>query len=225
MSSRQQGLSAPLMPMAAPSVPLTLVFVPAVFQNAAETFDETYRFVGPAVRAGEWAPPAAQPVLLVSLGTAFTDRPDVFRACAQAFAATEWHVVMSLGRTDPTLLGGPPPNVEALPSVPQQAVLGHATAFVTHAGMNSIMEALSRAVPLMTLPQMPEQALNARRVRELGLGEVLDSEVRTPELVRETVLRVAGNAGVHDRLARLAEEITAAGGAAAAADAVLGLLG
>lgn len=223
--SQQQGLPAPLVPMAAPPVPLTLVFVPAAFQIAAETFDETYRFVGPTVRAGEWAPPGGKPVLLVSLGTAFTDRPDVFRACAQAFAGTEWHVVMSLGRTDPALLGELPPNVEALPSVPQQAVLGHATAFVSHAGMNSIMEALSHAVPLVTLPQVPEQALNARRVRELGLGEVLDSEALTPELVRETVLRVAGDARVHDRLAWLAKEITAAGGAKAAADAVLDLLG
>ncbi|WIX75415.1 glycosyltransferase [Amycolatopsis carbonis] len=223
--SAQQGVPAPLVPMAAPSVPLTLVFVPAAFQIAAETFDETYRFVGPTVRAGEWAPPAGKPVLLVSLGTAFTDRPDVFRACAQAFAGTEWHVVMSLGRTDPALLGELPPNVEALPSVPQQAVLGHASAFVSHAGMNSIMEALSRAVPLVTLPRVPEQALNARRVQELGLGEVLDSGALTPELVRETVLRVAGDPGVQDRLARMAKEITAAGGATAAAEAVLDLLG
>lgn len=124
--------------------------------------------------------------------------------CAQAFAGTEWHVVMSLGRTDPALLGELPPNVEALPSVPQQAVLGHATVFVSHAGMNSIMEAVSRDVPLVTLPQVPEQALNARRVRELGLGEVLDSEALTPELVRETVLRVARDPVVHDRPAWLA---------------------
>ncbi|MEV4603095.1 macrolide family glycosyltransferase [Amycolatopsis sp. NPDC049253] len=223
--SRQQGLPAPLVPTAAPPVPLTLVSVPAAFPIAAETFDATYRFVGPTVRAEEWAPPAAKPVLLVSLGTAFTDRPDVFRACARAFAGTEWHVVMALGRTDPALLGELPPNAEALPSVPQQAVLGHASAFVSHAGMNSIMEALSRAVPLVTLPQVPEQAVNARRVRALGLGEALDSEALTPELVRETVLRVAGDAGLHDRLARMAKEITAAGGAKAAAGAVLGLLG
>ncbi|WP_326836549.1 macrolide family glycosyltransferase [Amycolatopsis rhabdoformis] len=224
--SADQGFAQPLVPMAAPPVPLTVVFVPPAFQLATETFDETYRFVGPTVGAGDWEPPSGdRPVLLVSLGTAFTDRPDVFRACAAAFAGTEWHVVMSIGRTDPALLGELPSNVEAFASVPQLGVLRHATAFVSHAGMNSIMEALALEVPLVTLPQVPEQALNARRVRELGLGEVLDSEALTPELVRGTVLRVAGDPAVRDRLAWLAKEITAAGGAAAAADAVLGLLG
>ncbi|MEV6899252.1 nucleotide disphospho-sugar-binding domain-containing protein [Amycolatopsis sp. NPDC051372] len=134
-------------------------------------------------------------------------------------------LVAELVERGPALLGELPPNVEALPTVAQQAVLGHAAAFVSHAGMNSIMEALSLAVPLVTLPQVPEQALNARRVQELGLGEVLDSEALTPELVRETVDRVAGDPVVHDRPAWMAKEITAAGGAKAAADAVLDLLG
>lgn len=46
-------------------------------------------------------------------------------------------------------------------------MLRHARAFVTHAGMNSIMEALCHEVPLVMVPRTPEQAANADRVHSL----------------------------------------------------------
>lgn len=221
-----QGLSAPLLPLVVPEVPLTLVFVPPAFQIAADTFDASYRFVGPTVPTpGEdWPAPEGRKLLLVSLGTAFTDRPDVFRTCAAAFADTDWHVVMSTGRTARQELGTLPVNVEAAASVPQTAILRQATAFISHAGMNSIMESLACAVPLVTLPQVPEQALNARRVVDLGLGASLESQDLTPDLVRETVLAVAADERVRDRLKWMSGEIEAADGASTAAYAILGLL-
>jgi MGT family glycosyltransferase len=225
--SSGQGLAAPLLPMVIPPVPLTLVFVPPAFQIAADTFDDSYRFVGPTPRraSGFWTPPADdRPLLLVSLGSAFTDRPDVFRACAEAFADTDWRVIMSTGRTSRADLGELAANIEVAESVPQQAILRHATAFISHAGMNSIMEALSFGVPLLTLPQVPEQALNARRVVELGLGAHLDSDALTPALVADTVGKVSSDETIRERLDWMTHEITAAGGATAAADAVLNVL-
>lgn len=223
----EQGMGTPLLPLAVPEVPLTLVFAPFAFQIAAETFDRhAYRFVGPTVSPDErqWSPADERPLLLVSLGTAFTDRPDVFRTCADAFADSEWRVVMSIGRTSRAELGKVADNVELAESVPQQAILRHATAFVSHAGMNSIMESLSFGVPLVTLPQVPEQSLNARRVAELGLGAVLDSDVLTPGLVRDAVDEIALDESVRDRLDWMSGEIAAAGGAVVGADAVLALL-
>jgi MGT family glycosyltransferase len=224
--SVKQGLTALLAPMAVPPVPLTLVFVPPAFQIAADTFDPSYRFVGPTLRPDtSWQPPAdGRPLALVSLGSAFTDRPDVFRACAAAFADTGWQVVMSIGRTPRAALGSLPGNVQVAPALPQQAILRHASAFVSHAGMNSIMEALSCAVPLVTLPQVPEQDLNARRVKELGLGQLLDGDNLTPDRVRAAVLDVAADQQVRERLKWMAGEIAAAGGASAAADAILAQL-
>jgi MGT family glycosyltransferase len=226
--STKQGLTSPLLPMGIPPVPLTLVFVPPAFQIAADTFDLSYRFVGPTMQPvppdTKWQPPVAGgPLALVSLGTAFTDRPDVFRACAAAFADTDWHVVMSIGRTPRASLGSLPDNVQVAPSVPQHAVLRHATAFISHAGLNSIMEALTCAVPLVTLPQVPEQGLNARRVKELGLGELLDDDL-TPDRIRAVVLDVAVDQQVRERLKWMAGQIAKAGGASTAADAILAQL-
>ena len=225
--SVEQGLPAPLLPLVVPEAPLTLVFVPPAFQIAAETFDDTYRFVGQttAPDTGEWAAPADdRPLLLVSLGSAFTDQPDVFRTCAAAFADTDWRVIMSIGRTPRAALGELAANIEVAESVPQQAILRHARAFISHAGINSIMEALAFGVPLITLPQVPEQALNARRVAELGLGAQLDSDELTAALVAETVGTISSDPAIRQRLDQMSADILAAGGAVAAADAVLDVL-
>ncbi|MFJ8441346.1 glycosyltransferase [Kitasatospora griseola] len=58
-------------------------------------------------------------------------------------------------------------------AVSQVAVLRRATAFVSHAGLNSALEALRYGVGLVAVPQAPEQAANAARLVELGLGERL----------------------------------------------------
>lgn len=225
--SKEQGLASTMLPMVVPPVPLTLIFVPPAFQIAADTFDASHHFVGPTMHpTGQWQPPGdGAPIALVSLGSAFTDRPDVFRACATAFAGTSWHVVMSIGRTSPESLGALPGNVQVESFVPQQVILRHASAFVSHAGMNSIMEALSFRVPLVTLPQVPEQDLNARRVRELGLGELLDADNLDPDAIRDAVLGVAASQRTGERLQWMAGEIAQAGGARAAVDAILAVVG
>ncbi len=134
---------------------------------------------------------SVSPVLFVSLGTIFTDRPEFYRTCIEAFADGSWQVAMTVGDMDPAALGPLPPTVDARPRFPQPAVLRHASAFVSHAGMNSTMEALYYGVPMVTFPQMPEQAANADQVQELGLGERLDPETLTPDTLRAAVSRVS----------------------------------
>jgi UDP:flavonoid glycosyltransferase YjiC (YdhE family) len=87
------------------------------------------------------------------------------------------------------------------------------------------MESLMRQVPLVAYPQIPEQAANARRVAELGLGRVLATDRDLdPDELRRTVEEVAADQGIRANLARMAEHVRAAGGPAAGADAVEALL-
>lgn len=117
-------------------------------------------------------------MLLVSLGTAFNRRPDFFTACADAFADTDWHVVMAIGEhTDPKGIGATAPNIEVASHVTQLAVLRHATAFLTHSGMGSTMEALYYQVPMIAVPQVHEQAVNAQRMQQLNLGRCLEGRM------------------------------------------------
>jgi MGT family glycosyltransferase len=86
--------------------------------------------------------------------------------------------------------------------------------------MNSVMESLYHGVPLVTLPQMVEQDVNARRVEELGLGVRLDPAAVTPEQLRRAVTSLLDDDATHARLAYLRASARDAGGAVAAADAI-----
>ncbi|MFF4607336.1 macrolide family glycosyltransferase [Streptomyces sp. NPDC001339] len=202
-----------------------VAFVPKEFQPGGDTFGDDFAFVGPCLgdRAfqGSWQPPASgEPVLLVSLGTAFNDRPEFFRTCVAAFSGVPWHVVLSVGGVDPAELGEVPPNIEVHPRVPQLAVLEKASVFVTHSGMGSTMESLHYGTPMVTLPQTVEQAAIAHRVAELGLGTGLPEGGITAEGLRAAVLGLASDAAVRERVRAMGERVRQAGGARRAADAL-----
>jgi MGT family glycosyltransferase len=207
-----------------------LVLIPRAFQYAGETFDARHTFTGPCFGPQRpltgWAPPAnGNPVLLVSLGTsAFNDQPGFFRQCARAFADLPWNLVMTLGGgVDPASLGPLPPNVEARPWVPHPAVLRHASAFVTSAGMGSVMEAFYCGTPLVLVPMHGEQEVNTERVVELGLGVRLPREELTPESIRDAVLAVAADEGIGARMRAMRDHTHEGGGAVTAADRILAL--
>ncbi|WP_103348662.1 macrolide family glycosyltransferase [Amycolatopsis sp. CA-128772] len=200
-----------------------VAFVAKEFQYHGETFDDHFAFVGPCLGdrtyQGGWQPPSdGRPVLLVSLGTAFNDRPEFFRAVVTAFTGEDWHVVLSIGALDPATLGELPPNVEAHAHLPQLTVLEHASAFLTHSGMGGTMEALYFDTPMVTLPQSVEQAAVAHRVAELGLGTNLAGQEPTPELLRTAVRSTAADGRIRAAVAAMGARVRAAGGAARAAD-------
>ncbi|MFG1706263.1 macrolide family glycosyltransferase [Nonomuraea sp. M3C6] len=205
-----------------------LVMLPRAFQFVGETFGDGYEFVGPALtqRAyqGGWEPSGDLPVVLVSLGTGYNDRPDFYRTVLRAAEGRPWQVVLAVGGVDPAALGPVPPNVEVHAQVPQLAVLSHARVFVTHAGMGSTMESLHFGVPMVTVPQMAEQRANADRIAELGLGRALPIGDVTGSAVWEAVAEVAADQRVRERLSWMKGELAAAGGATGAADAVEKLL-
>ncbi|MGH3588777.1 MAG: macrolide family glycosyltransferase [Pseudonocardia sp.] len=204
---------------------LNLVFVPREFQPAGDSFDERFRFLGPLLGNREqtqpWSPPdPGARVLFISLGTIFTNHLEFYRTCIEAFGDGSWQVAMTVGEVDTAALGPIPSTVDIRPWFPQLAVLRHVAAFVSHAGMNSTMEALYYGVPLITFPQMPEQVANADRVQELGLGERLDAGTVTVEALRAAVTRVASNPRVHAKLDRMRKAIRDSGGATRGADVI-----
>ncbi len=202
-----------------------IVTVPRAFQPEGSTFGEGYHFVGPVLTErrfqGEWQPPDDTPVLLVSLGSAYNDRPEFFRMIVESASDRPWHVVIAIGdsvsRAD---LGDLPPNVEVHRQVPQVAVLRHAAAFVTHAGMGGVLEGLAHEVPMLAVPQMAEQRANGDRLVELGLGTQTPPDQVTPDRLWTSVEELAGDRHIRERLRWMKSEIDAAGGAEAAADAV-----
>jgi MGT family glycosyltransferase len=193
----------------------SVVFVPKEFQPFGETFDESFHFVGPALGsrlAEEWSPRRADlPLLFVSLGSTMSDA-GFYRACVDQFGDGAWQVAMTARD-----VVAAPENIDVRPWFPQPAVLKHADVFISHGGMNSTMEALHQGVPLVVVPQTPEQAANADRVAELGLGERVDDHGE----LRTAVERVAKSGTIRSNVDRMRAAISNAGGAGRAADVVL----
>jgi MGT family glycosyltransferase len=204
---------------------LNLVFVPRAFQPAGDTFDARFRFLGPVLgdreTAEPWSPPHLDlPVLFISLGSIFTDHPAFYRACRDAFDDGRYQVAMTIGDVDPADLGPLPATMQVRAWFPQPAVLRHAAGFVTHAGMNSTMEAIHYGVPMVAFPRMPEQVVNAARIVELGLGRRLDPDGLTADTLRRAVDEVVRSPDVAAGLAEMRAEARRGGGAAGGADAI-----
>ncbi|MFE3878959.1 macrolide family glycosyltransferase [Kitasatospora sp. NPDC059146] len=205
-----------------------VALVPRALQPHADRVDgRRFDFVGPCFgdrsHQGRWERPAdAEKVLLVSLGSAFTDRPAFYRACVEAFGDLPgWHVVLQVGKhTDLAELGDVPDTVEVHRWVPQLSVLAQADAFVTHAGMGGSSEGLFHAVPMIAVPQAVDQFANADALVGLGVARRLDTEAATAAVLRGALLELVGDPAVGERLAVLAAAGRAEGGTARAVDLI-----
>ncbi|MFL5352586.1 macrolide family glycosyltransferase [Archangium sp.] len=207
---------------------LNLVCVPRAFQPGGDTFDERFVFVGPSIQprgdAGDFpfAHLEGGPALYISLGTVFNNWPEFYRMCFAAFGGTPWRVVLATGHAvNAEQLGPIPDNFLVRPSVPQLEVLERTSVFVTHGGANSLMESFHYGVPVVVIPQMAEQPLNAMRVSELGVGLALEKEAVTVEQLRQSVDRVASEPAFREKVRTMQQEVRASGGYRRAVDALL----
>ncbi len=205
-----------------------LVLIPEVLQPNADRVDHTrFTFVGACqgerADQGEWKRPAgAGKVLLVSLGSAYTDEPAFYRECVKAFGdLPDWHVVLQIGaQVDPSALGDVPEGVEVHSWVPQLSVLKQADAFITHAGAGGSQEGLATGTPMVAVPQAVDQFGNADMLQALGVARHLPKEEADAASLRAAVLALMDDPDVAERLAGIRERMAKEGGAGRAADLI-----
>ncbi|MFJ2911418.1 macrolide-inactivating glycosyltransferase [Streptomyces sp. NPDC087228] len=208
--------------------PRSIVLIPEVLQPNADRVDRAvHTFVGACqgdrADQGEWQRPAeADKVLLVSLGSTFTDQPGFYRDCVTAFGDLPgWHVVLQIGaRVDAAELGHVPAQVEVHSWVPQLSVLKQADAFITHAGAGGSQEGLATATPMVAVPQAVDQFGNADMLQALGVARHLPMAEATPESLRAAVLGLVGDPEVAKRAAAVRERMAEEGGTMRAADLI-----
>ncbi|MEV4332262.1 nucleotide disphospho-sugar-binding domain-containing protein [Streptomyces sp. NPDC049597] len=212
-----------------------VVAMPRSLQFRAAEISGRHVFVGPVTgqrRAhGDWSPPpGARRTALVSLGTTYNRRTDIFRACVRALRGLGdgRHVVVATGHaatTDELRDVAQENGVEVHTWVPQMRVLDHADVFVTAGGTGSVLEGLAHGVPLVVLPQAVEQFVTAERVAALGVGRVLAPGTVDTASLAAAVRDLLADASAAARLSDLRAEMASAGGARAAADVVEAALG
>ncbi len=208
--------------------PRALALVPTAMQPNADRVDTSrISFVGPCHGArtgqGSWRrPEGAEVVVLVSLGSSYTDQPDFYRECVEAFGGREgWHLVLQVGRRiDLDVLGKLPDGVEVHRWVPQLAILREADLFVTHAGMGGSGEGLLTATPMIAVPQDVDQFANADSLVGLGVARRLDTADATAVALTGAADELLRDPDVRTRLGELAHQATDEGGTTRAADLI-----
>jgi MGT family glycosyltransferase len=206
---------------------LNIVYTSRLFQPLAESFDDSFQFVGPLLTNRSeavdfpWQQVRRRIVVYISLGTLFNTDAAFYTHCFEAFQSEDLQVILSVGANVNTeSLGAAPANFIVRRHVPQLDVLRRATLFVTHGGMNSVSESLCYGVPVVVVPQMSEQAIVGRRVEEIGAGLYLAKNQLTAETLREAARRLLREEAFRRQAAVVRESFQTAGGVARAADAI-----
>jgi len=202
---------------------MNLVFLGRSFQPFSSTIKPHFKFVGPSLLEGRDQGDLSEyglsdkPLIYISLGTVHNMKDDFYRTCMRAFADMPYQFIMSVGqKTDIARLGPAPKNFVIRNRVPQLEVLKRAAAFVSHGGMNSINESYYYDVPMVMVPQQPEQFFNARRIKGMNAGICLAPEQVSEKSLNDAVTQLLTDKKIQENTKRFGKELRDAGGYKAA---------
>ncbi|MDO4482770.1 MAG: glycosyltransferase [Bacillota bacterium] len=189
----------------------TIVYTSKEFQPFADTFSDKYCFIGPSIRpVEEPVEKTADKTVYISMGTVLSSRK-MYENCVEALRDTNYQVILSMGETDAEFTDLPE-NIKVCSSVDQMAVLEISDAFITHCGMNSVSEGLYFEVPLILVPQTPEQLAVAKRAEEMGAGVMLAETERSAVDIRNAVEQVLGDGSFKAAASKISKGFKNSGG-------------
>jgi MGT family glycosyltransferase len=208
---------------------LNIVFTSRDIQPKADKLapHPKYQFVGCSIaeRADkidfEWDKSLDnQPIIYISLGTLMARDARFFNEAMTAFAEMKYRVLISIGKfVDEKDLIAIPENCIIRRFVPQLEVLKMCAVFITHGGLNSLHEGVYFGVPMLIVPQQPEQRYNGEHfANTLKTGILLPKPTGNLLLTHtETLLT---DSQYRENAQRLSVKLREAGGFKAAADII-----
>jgi len=101
-----------------------------------------------------------------------------------------------------------------VPYAPQLELLRRAALAVTHAGLNTVLDALSAGVPMVAIPVTNEQPGIAARVAWAGAGEAITLKQATPDRLRALISKVREDPAYRSAAERIRDSIRSSGGGA-----------
>jgi len=197
------------------------------FDFPRDRLPRCFTYAGPLRRDRLNAPPFpwdeldGRPLIYASLGTLQHGKREIFARMAEACAPLDVQLAIAhnggLSATDVAALPGRP---LAVSFAPQREVLKRAALTLTHAGLNTVLDSLAAAVPLIAMPIAYEQPAIAARVEASGAGLSIAPARLTAAGLRERILRILRDTSWRDRAQSAADEISAAGGVERAASVI-----
>src|SRR5215510_5021557 len=144
-----------------------------------------------------WEKLNGKPLIYASMGTLVNGLKNVYRTILEAVSEfPDMQVVLSVGRNvDPNDLGPFPANTIVVSSAPQIELLTRATLCITHAGLNTTLEALAQGVPLVAIPIGYDQPGVASRIAYHGVGEFVELNDLSKQGLSELIAKVTSDLG------------------------------
>lgn len=197
---------------------LNLVYTLREYQPDVEEFPEAqFKFLGPSVyerQAEEFEyQKGDRKLVYISLGTVLKGAVSFFQNCIEAFRGESVDVIISVGKQfDIRKLKNVPENVRIYASVPQLEVLKVADVFITHGGMNSVSEALVYGVPMVVIPFVSDQPVNALCIEKLGVGKRVEYFDVNQKVLKDRVFSVMMDEEMKENIKQVQKLITEAPG-------------
>jgi len=177
--------------------------------------------VSPSIISFPFEKLTGTPLIYASLGTLQNRKWEIFQTIAAACVGLDAQLAISLG--NPNSLESPS-NLPGEPIVvnyaPHQQLINRASLIITHAGMNTVLGALSSGVPLVAIPITNEQSGIAARLARTGAGKVIPLKRLNPSRLRAMIEDILTSDSCKKNASRLQEAIHRAGGVSRAADIV-----
>ena len=170
---------------------------PAEFHYAGPFHDDE----GRRKVAFPWEKLTGDPLVFASLGTLVNGLEYVYRIILDAVRTLPGiQVVLSVGyNVDLDDLGPIPSNTIVVSSAPQIELLKRAVLCITHAGLNTALEALGQGVPMIAIPIGYDQPGVAARIAYHGVGEFLEVEDLTVKRLSQLIQQVRRNQSYYDK--------------------------
>lgn len=200
--------------------------------EAAQRLDILH-YTGPWVNASQrpavafpWNQLDGRPLLYASLGTLQNGMEPVFRTIAEACAGLPVQLVLALGGgLEPKRLGKLAGDPLVVRFAPQLELIKQAQVVITHAGINTALEALHEGVPMVMIPLGNDQPGVAARVAARGAGVVAPRKKLNAERLRRAVQLVLEEPSYRERAQEQGKKLRAIDGPAMAAEIIERALG
>jgi zeaxanthin glucosyltransferase len=187
---------------------------------------DTFHHVGP-IRLSALVEPALEfpidrgrPFVFASFGTLQGSRFELFRKVANACRDLGYQLLVAH-------CGGLQPHEAdrvgatwVTDFAPQRAALASADLLVTHAGVNTVLDALATDVPMLALPMAFDQPGMAARIVHAGVGQRASCRFATTRCISTALERLMREGGFRRRAAEIGREVRQAGGAHRAAEII-----
>lgn len=191
-----------------------IVYTTQDFNGDDGVYEPDYLFVGPSIDRLREADDldlsmtGDRKLIYISLGSVNTAFLDFYKTCISAFRNTNYYVCMSVGKKyEVSQLGEFPQNFLIKSFLPQLEILKRADVFITHAGFNSVNEALYFGVPMLALPQVNDQHKTAKRLVSMQLGITESIKELSPEVLRSKTEALIMDRKIKENCMRISREM------------------